>query len=724
MDDEKKSKVKLINELKFLRQKLSERSFYPKGWGRGFSDKGKRGLKSVPLKDQGQLVWAELESIKAQASFSRDHELIGPLDMLALSLERLNQAQETLRLSEEKFSKAFQASPLWMTLSALDDGRYLEINDTFLKITGYTRKEVLGKTSVELGLWADQEDRSGMMALLKKQGFLKNNEIIFYTKAGEPRNCLWFAELININGKEFIISEVLDITEQKLLKAIVTESEQRFRTLAEISPVGIFRTDMKGNYLYVNDRWSQITGIGLGVAIGKKWFHFLNQKDRKKVAREWKGLVAEGTLLNTEYQFGRKTEPDTWVLGSIIPEKGVGGQCLGYVGTITDISPLKRTEETLRETEKMYRNIFENAAEGIFQVTPEGRLVSVNKAAVRILGYDSLEEVMGTITDVATQVYVDPKARSRAVALLTRDNFLKDHEVLLRHKNSSEVWVSLSSQFVRNPQGNILYYEGTFRDISARKKAETALKKSEEKLRFLSNQLIMAQEKERKRIAIELHDELGQSLIGLKFQLSGFSRKLRSDQKALKTEIIQALKYINGMTENIRRITKDLHPAVLEHLGLEEALGWLLDEFGKYFQVRFMNGLRKSDGSFSKEQEVIIFRIFQEALTNIRKHAKATQVSIELTGQGKEAVFSIKDNGLGFDPKAVVSRNPSEIGLGLTAMGERARMAGGILKIRSHLGEGTAMTLRVPFDDSGAKQSGQGARKPSLKKNSPQEKKT
>ncbi|MBA4395463.1 MAG: hypothetical protein C0407_18080, partial [Desulfobacca sp.] len=98
--------------------------------------------------------------------------------------------------------------------------------------------------------------------------------------------------------------------------------------------------------------------------------------------------------------------------------------------------------------------------------------------------------------------------------------------------------------------------------------------------------------------------------------------------------------------------------------------------------------------------------------------------SIELTGQGKEAVFSIKDNGLGFDPKAVVSRNPSEIGLGLTAMGERARMAGGILKIRSHLGEGTAMTLRVPFDDSGAKQSGQGARKPSLKKNSPQEKKT
>jgi len=718
MNDAKKSKAQLIKELMELRQKLGERTLFRKGLEKGFIDKINRDGKRVSGQNQGQVIWKELESIKERAFLSKDPELIGALDMLALSLERLNRAQETLHLSEEKYSKAFQASPLWLTLSVLEDGRYLEVNDTFLKITGYTREEVLGKTSVELGLWPDPLERPKWIALLKEQGFLKNIEIVFNTKAGEPRACLWFVELIDIGGKEYLISAVLDMTDQRRMEDMIRESEERFRTLAEISPVGIFRTDRNGNCLYVNDRWSEITGISVGAANGKKWFHFLDLKDRKKISREWKQSADEGTSLNTEYYFERKPESTSWVLGNIVSEKGLGGQCIGYVGTITDITPLKRTEEALRETEKIYRNIFENAAEGIFQVTPEGRLLSINKAGVRILGYDSPEEMIRIITDAAIQVYLDQKARSKAVALLRRDGFLKNYEVLFRHKNDSPLWVSLSSQFVRDPEGNILYHEGTFRDITERKKAETALKKSEEKLRFLSNQLIMAQEKERKRIAIELHDELGQSLIGLNFQLSGFSKKLRPDQKALKTEIDQALKYIKGMTDNIRRITKDLHPAVLEHLGLKEALMWLFEEFRKHCQIRVVDGLRESNGSLSKEQEVIIFRIFQEALTNIRKHAKAKQVSIEMTAQGKDAVFSIRDDGLGFDPKAVVSRNLNEIGLGLTAMDERARMAGGAFKIRSHIGGGTAITIRVPLVDSGAKQTDRVARKPSRLKNS------
>ncbi|HMK65433.1 MAG TPA: sensor histidine kinase, partial [Thermodesulfobacteriota bacterium] len=211
-------------------------------------------------------------------------------------------------------------------------------------------------------------------------------------------------------------------------------------------------------------------------------------------------------------------------------------------------------------------------------------------------------------------------------------------------------------------------------------------------------QLIMAQERERKRIAMELHDELGQSLIGLKLQLSGLSKRGQEDWKVLGQEINQGLKQIDGMTRNIRRITQDLHPTMLEHLGLIEALRWLCDQSAKYFKVQFLNGLQEPfQGIFSKEQELIIFRIFQEAFNNIRKHAKAKRVSILISALGKNLIFSIRDDGQGFDLKTVMNRNPFQIGLGLTSMDERARMAGGILNIQSEIGAGTAITLKVPF---------------------------
>ncbi len=233
-------------------------------------------------------------------------------------------------------------------------------------------------------------------------------------------------------------------------------------------------------------------------------------------------------------------------------------------------------------------------------------------------------------------------------------------------------------------------------ELTERKRVEGALKKSEKKLRLLSDQLISAQQKERKRISIELHDDLGQSLVGLKFQLYNLPKKLRQDQKGLKTIIEKALKNLDEMTEKVRRLSKDLRPAVLEHLGLFEALQWLFEDASLNYQIKIINDLKNSKYLFSKEQEFNLFRIFQEALTNIGKHAKAAKVTIGMTQNEKETVFIIKDDGRGFDPKAVMSKNPSEIGLGLAAMDERIRLTGGALNINSEVGRGTSITFTVP----------------------------
>jgi PAS domain S-box-containing protein len=622
------------------------------------------------------------------------------LERLWRDLDKMNRIEQSLRLSEEKYSKIFKSCPVWLAITARKDGRYLEVNNNFLKIIGFKRSEVIGKTSVELGIWPRPSDRARIINLLRKAGRLKNEEIIFNTKAGEPLNCLLSIEPIEIGGKPFLISTALDITEQKRMENLILASEERFRTLARISPVGIFRTDARGRCLYINERWTDITSLSLQETTGKQWTHFLNPQDKKRIEREWKQIVTRGGFLNAEYRFGLQPGRVTWVLVNIIPEKNGSGDILGYVGTITDITPLKRSEEALREAEGKYRDIFENATEGIYQTTPDGRLLNANQAAADIMGYKRTEDLIKNFNDVGNQVYLDPNDRAQTIVRLRKNGYLKNHEVRWRHKEGFPVWVSLSTRIVRDTRGKALYFEGTCRNITLRKKAQEELKGSEEKMRFLSNQLILAQERERKRIAMELHDELGQSLIGLKLQLSGLSKRGGEDRKVLGQEINQGLKQIDGMTRNIRRITQDLHPTILEHLGLVEALRWLCDQLAKRFKIQFVNGLRETFGStFSKEQELIIFRIFQEAFNNIRKHARAKRVSILITALGKNAIFSIRDDGQGFDLMTVMNRSPFQIGLGLTSMGERARMAGGSLSIQSKPGEGTAIILKVPFQN-------------------------
>jgi signal transduction histidine kinase len=147
------------------------------------------------------------------------------------------------------------------------------------------------------------------------------------------------------------------------------------------------------------------------------------------------------------------------------------------------------------------------------------------------------------------------------------------------------------------------------------------------------------------------------------------------------------------MTETVRRLSRELRPSVLEHLGLSEALQWLFEDFTGKYRMPVFNSIKEIKQKFSKEQEIIIFRVFQEALFNIGKHAKATRVTIDMTDQGKSAVFLIQDNGKGFDQKEVKRRPPLKTGLGLIAMNERAIMAGGLFEIKSEPGKGTRITF-------------------------------
>jgi signal transduction histidine kinase len=233
--------------------------------------------------------------------------------------------------------------------------------------------------------------------------------------------------------------------------------------------------------------------------------------------------------------------------------------------------------------------------------------------------------------------------------------------------------------------------------VETKHEQEKVLRESEKQLRSLSSQLLMVQEKERQKISMELHDELGQALMVLKFQLQRISKEKKKSKAA---EFQSLLHYLDGVIEKVRRLSRDLIPASLEQFGLSAAIQNLLEEVGKHVNVHWspeeFNGI---DQLFSSLQQVNIYRIFQESLTNIARHAQASQITVSIKKLDDHVLFNVEDNGQGFDLKQVWDREDREIGIGLTAMQERARLAGGFLILWSKPGAGTKITINIPIGE-------------------------
>jgi signal transduction histidine kinase len=240
--------------------------------------------------------------------------------------------------------------------------------------------------------------------------------------------------------------------------------------------------------------------------------------------------------------------------------------------------------------------------------------------------------------------------------------------------------------------------EQEVKHLREKEELEDKIRQSEKQLRYLSSRLLTAQEEERRRMSRELHDELGQSLAVLKLQLRFIERNLQADQKALKEECERNLEYIDQVIEEVRRLSRDLTPSLLEDLGLSAALRWLIHNFTQNDHIQVSLDMREIDHLFPLQAQIIIYRIFQEILTNIGKHAQATQLSVIIKHENGVVSFSIEDNGMGFDMKEVSTRGIHEKGLGLTIMDERVQMLRGSMKMDSQEGQGTRVTFTVPVE--------------------------
>lgn len=344
-----------------------------------------------------------------------------------------------------------------------------------------------------------------------------------------------------------------------------------------------------------------------------------------------------------------------------------------------------------KQGEDKYRHIFENAIEGIFQTAPDGRLITANPALARMLGYDSPEELIGTITDLQGQLYVDPAKRLEFKRLLETAGIVQGFEAQLYRKDGSTCWNAVNTGAVRGARGAVLYYEGTVEDISVRKRAEAALRK-------MRKDIIETQEAERRRIARELHDDVCQRLSAMKFHLGALENSIGKANTAILPKLLMIKQQVDMNIAEVRRISLHLRPTALDDLGLIKALRQLCSEFEKIHNLTIsLRAVNSLSALCDARMGIALYRIVQEGLSNISKHAQATKALVKLSHRQNRLTLDIEDNGKGFILEKIKAPRAAGHQLGLLNMKERSELLGGTFRVESARQRGTKIHVEIPL---------------------------
>ena len=355
----------------------------------------------------------------------------------------------------------------------------------------------------------------------------------------------------------------------------------------------------------------------------------------------------------------------------------------------------RATEVALLGAEHKYREIFENAVEGIYQVTSQERILVANPALARILGFPSPEELMATLKD-GENPFALSESREEFLRQLEEHGAVRGFECQFRRKDGSSVWVSLNARATRDSSGKMLYFMGTVVDITEIKAAAAALHQYQEELRDLAARLLLAQETESRRLSRELHDVFSQKLAALGIELGLLRTKPPDSSAVLRERLEKVCEQVSELAAGLHETSRRLHPGVLEDLGLSVALANECAAFSRQHEIDVKYAHKRLPERIPNNVSLCLYRVAQEGLRNIRKHAQARRVRVALRSGNGEIVLTIEDDGRGFVRQEVRGQG----GLGLISIEERVRLVGGRLTITPRPGGGTRVELRAPVPGS------------------------
>ena len=354
----------------------------------------------------------------------------------------------------------------------------------------------------------------------------------------------------------------------------------------------------------------------------------------------------------------------------------------------------KKAEEAVRASERKYSALVESSLTGIF-MSQDHCILFANQRFAAMHGYDR-EEMLGMNPDLL----VHPEDR-RLIERYRARRFRGEaapsvYEVRGLKKDGSVIWVQRRIAVISYSDKPAIL--GNVVEITARKQMEEDLRRSEEALRFLSSRLITAQEEERKRIALELHDGIGQILSAIKIGVEGALDDMGRRGSVQGAEPLKPIiPMVQEAVEEVRRISRNLRPSIIDDLGILATVSWFCrDAAALYTGLRIQKEISIEEERVPESLKIVIFRILQEAINNAAKHSDADRLIVTLKEEQEGICLTVEDNGKGFEAERDVSRDPSVRGLGLASMKERAEQAGGVFSIDSRPGKGTTIGARWP----------------------------
>jgi PAS domain S-box-containing protein len=617
---------------------------------------------------------------------------------LRLEIEERKRAEEALRESEQKFRTVSEQSPNMIFVNK--QGKVVYANKVCEEIMGYKREDYYA-SDFDFYCLIAPESVDGVRSALERHMHGEEVEPYEYTlvnKEGKKIEAIITTKLMNYEGERAILGIVTVISEQKRVEQALRESEESYRYLVENANDIIFKTDQTGHFTFFNPIAVKTTEYAPEDLLGRHYLDLI-RTDYRKDAEEFYTSQFKERVPSTYYEFPMVTKSgkEIW-LGQRAQLVLENSRILGFHAVARDITGRRRMEEALRESEERYRQLVKHAPAAILEFDVEKQtLVALNNVLYELLGYtkDEIESMKAIdfLAEESQELYLE-----RLSKVLGGEEILDTVEYKLKGKGGKELWTLLNTRLVYE-KGKPRSATIVAHDISALKRAEEALRESETRLRSLSFQLMKAQEMERMRLSKELHDELGQALALLKHRIRSIQSQLQKGQSSLYSESEETTRYIDEIIENVRRLSRDLSPSILEDLGLTSALQWLTENFEKQYSLRTSFDFDNIDDLFSKAAQTNLYRISQEALTNIGKYAEAKNVSFAVKENEGSVTLIIEDDGKGFEVNKVRSLHSLEKGLGLDAMEERAHMLGASLDINSRVGEGTRITLSIPIEE-------------------------
>jgi PAS domain S-box-containing protein len=481
----------------------------------------------------------------------------------------------------------------------------------------------------------------------------------------------------------------LEIVERRDVEARLKESEARFRAIVETSPVPLCITSMPaGDILYMNQPMRELFGLDTTQAeLGNMIDLYVSPKERGELVCY---LRDEGSLRNAELSFRRPDGTLFWAVANARVAT-YGDVPAIYVG-LYDITARKKADEKLRASEASLANAQRLARLGDWAWDRDSGLTHWSTELYRILGLESLV-AKPCYSAYLALVHPDDQATVRRAVrgLLSKGQpFGIDHRIT--SPDGITRIVRLQAELVDAREGLSWGIVGTVQDITERKRTEEELLASREQLRELSAYLEAIREEERRRIALEIHDELGQLLTALKMDVALLKMRVVADAEATR-KIDDIRELVEKTIWMVRNVASHLRPAAL-NFGIVSALEWLAEDFSRRNGMPCQLVVRGGEPSLADAHATAVFRIVQESLTNVSRHAGASRVAVTLVSTDLALDLRVSDDGQGFD----LDSAQGGYSYGLLGMSERARLIGGTLQIDSAPGAGTMVSINLPLD--------------------------